>query len=179
MIRSASVLCAAALMIAACGTTPEERGISGAGIGAAGGAIIGAVTGLSVLEGALIGTALGAAAGVFTDEKKLNLGEPIWKRWLGPPKDQSSKAGAPDRRASAPPPPAQDRRLVAGTQSGLRDMGYDPGPVDGILGPRTRAAIRAYQKDHRMAVDERPTPALALHIEAQLGNQVASQGLSN
>ena len=179
MVRSASVLCAAALLIAACGTTPEERGISGAGIGAAAGAIIGAVTGLTVLEGALIGTGLGAAAGVFTDEKKLNLGEPLWKRWLGSSKDQAFKAGAPGRNAAAGAPPAQDRRLVAGTQSGLRDMGYDPGPVDGILGPRTRAAIRAYQKDHRLPVDERPTPALALHIEAQLGNQVASKGLSN
>lgn len=179
MFRSASVLCAAALAVAACGTTPQDRGISGAGIGAASGAIIGAVTGLTVLEGALIGTGLGAAGGVFTDEKKLNLGEPIWKRWLNPPKDQSSKAGAPDRRAAASAPPARERRLVAGTQSGLKDLGYDPGPVDGILGPRTRAAIRAYQKDHRLAVDERPTRALALHIEAQLGNQMASKGLYN
>lgn len=177
MVRSASVLCAAALVVAACGTTPEERGISGAGIGAAAGAIIGAVTGLTVLQGALIGTGLGAAAGVFTDEKKLNLGEPLWKRGPGSSKDQSSTAGAPDRHAAAAPD--RDRRLVAGTQSGLRDMGYDPGPVDGILGPRTRAAIRAYQKDHRLPVDERPTPALALHIQAQLGDQVASQGLSN
>ncbi len=176
MVRSASMLCAAALMIAACGTTPQERGISGAGIGAAGGAIVGALTGLTVLEGALIGTALGAAAGVFTDETNLNLGEPIWKRWLGPPKDQSSKAGAPDRHAAAP---GRDRRLVAGTQSGLKDLGYYPGPVDGILGPRTRAAIRAFQKDHRLPVDERPTQALTLHIEAQLGDQVASKGLSN
>ena len=175
MVRSASVLCAAALMVAACGTTPQERGISGAGIGAAAGAIIGAVTGLTVLEGALIGTGLGAAAGVFTDERKLNLGEPLWKRWLGSYKDQSSTAGAPARHAAA----AQDRRLVAGTQSGLKRMGYDPGPVDGILGPRTRAAIRAYQKDHRLPVDERPTTALTLHIQAQLGDQVASQGLSN
>ncbi len=178
MVRSASVLCAAALVVAACGTTPEERGISGAGIGAVGGAIICAVTGLTVLEGALIGTGLGAAAGVFTDDKKLNLGEPLWKRGLGSSKDQSSKAGAPGRRAAGAPP-AQDRRLVAGTQSGLRDLGYDPGPVDGILGPRTRAAIRAYQKDHRLAVDERPTRALALHIQARLGDQVASKGLSN
>ncbi len=178
MVRSASVLCAAALLIAACGTTPQERGISGAGIGAAGGAIVGALTGLTVLEGALIGTGLGAAAGVFTDEKKLNLGEPIWKRWLGPPKDQSSNAGAPGHHAAAAAP-GRDRRLVAGTQSGLKDLGYDPGPVDGILGPRTRAAIRAFQKDHRLPVDERPTRALALHIEAQLGDQVASKGLSN
>ncbi len=177
MVRLGGVLCAAALLIAACGTTPEERGWSGAGIGAAGGAIIGALTGLTVLEGALIGTGLGAAAGVFTDEKKLNLGEPIWKRWLGPPKEQSSNAA--DRQAAASAQPAQGRQLVAGTQSGLKRMGYDPGPIDGILGPRTRAAIRAYQKDHGLAVDEKPTQALALHIETQLGDQVASKGLSN
>ncbi len=115
MVRSPSVLCAAALLIAACGTTPQERGISGAGIGAAGGAIIGALTGLTVLEGALIGTGLGAAAGVYTDEKKLNLGEPLWKRGLGSSKDQSSKAGAPGHHAAAGAPPAQDRRLVADT----------------------------------------------------------------
>ena len=102
----------------------------------------------------------------------------MWKRGLGSSKDRSSTAGTADRRAAAAPP-AQDRRLVAGTQSGLKRMGYDPGPVDGILGPRTRAAIRAYQKDHRLPVDERPTTALALHIQAQLGDQVASQGLSN
>ncbi len=178
MVRLAGVLCAAALLIAACGTTPEDRGLSGAGIGAAGGAIIGALTGLTVLEGALIGTGLGAAAGVFTDEKKLNLGEPIWKRWFGPPKEQSSKAGAPERQAAAAQP-GRNRQLVAGTQSDLKRMGYDPGPIDGILGPRTRAAIRAYQKDHGLAVDERPTQALALHIQAQLGDQVASKGLSN
>ena len=179
MVRSTSVLCAAALVVAACGTTPEERGISGAGIGAVGGAILGAVTGLSVLQGALIGTGLGAAAGVFTDEKKLNLGEPLWKRGLWSSKDQSSKAGAPDRHAAAAAQPARDRHLVSGTQSGLRELGYDPGPIDGILGPRTRAAIRAYQKDHRLAVDERPTRALALHIRARLGDQVANKGLSN
>ena len=49
--------------LAACGTTPEERGITGAGLGAAGGAIIGAVTGLTVLEAALIGTGVGGVTG--------------------------------------------------------------------------------------------------------------------
>jgi len=29
----------------------------------------------------------------------------------------------------------------------------DPGPVDGIFGPRTRAAVRAYQSDHGISVD--------------------------
>ena len=31
-------------------------------------------------------------------------------------------------------------------QSRLRDAGFDPGPVDGILGPRTKAAMERYTK---------------------------------
>ena len=34
------------------------------------------------------------------------------------------------------------RRLI---QQGLRNEGFDPGAPDGLFGPRTRAAIRAWQ----------------------------------
>jgi len=37
---------------------------------------------------------------------------------------------------------------VSGIQARLLNLGYDPGPIDGILGPRTEAAIRAFQRDH-------------------------------
>ena len=37
------------------------------------------------------------------------------------------------------------RQRVARVQGGLASLGYDPGSADGILGPRTRAAIRAFQ----------------------------------
>jgi len=36
---------------------------------------------------------------------------------------------------------------VRGVQQTLLDIGYWPGPIDGILGSRTRAALRQYQKD--------------------------------
>jgi len=85
------------------------------------------------------------------------------------PRSGGRHGAAPASEAAASAQSARDRQLVAGTQSGLKRMGYDPGPIDGILGPRTQAAIRAYQKDHGLAVDERPTQALALHIQAQLG----------
>ena len=35
------------------------------------------------------------------------------------------------------------RRLI---QQGLRNEGFDPGPPDGLFGPRTRAAIRGWQE---------------------------------
>ena len=28
----------------------------------------------------------------------------------------------------------------------LRDAGFDPGPIDGILGPKTKVAMQRYQK---------------------------------
>jgi hypothetical protein len=37
--------------------------------------------------------------------------------------------------------------LVARVQSRLAHDGYDPGPIDGDMGPQTRRAIRAYQDD--------------------------------
>jgi hypothetical protein len=37
---------------------------------------------------------------------------------------------------------------VSGIQARLRNLGHDPGPIDGKLGPRTRAAIRAFQRRH-------------------------------
>jgi N-acetylmuramoyl-L-alanine amidase len=41
---------------------------------------------------------------------------------------------------------------VAGVQGRLRDQGYNCGPVDGIMGPRTRAAISSFQEDQRLPV---------------------------
>jgi hypothetical protein len=37
---------------------------------------------------------------------------------------------------------------VSGYQARLRNMGYDPGPIDGVAGPRTKAAVMAFQEDN-------------------------------
>jgi osmotically inducible lipoprotein OsmB len=68
------------LLLAACGSTPTDRGLSGAAIGAGVGAAGAAATGGSVLGGAAVGGAVGGAAGVLTDEDDVDLGEPIWRR---------------------------------------------------------------------------------------------------
>lgn len=39
---------------------------------------------------------------------------------------------------------------VSGAQGRLANLGYDVGPSDGLMGPRTRAAIRAFQRDFRL-----------------------------
>lgn len=37
---------------------------------------------------------------------------------------------------------------VSGAQGRLLNLGYDVGPIDGILGPRTKAALQQFQKDY-------------------------------
>ncbi|WP_051215625.1 peptidoglycan-binding protein [Granulicoccus phenolivorans] len=42
-------------------------------------------------------------------------------------------------------PAAIDVSTLRGVQQGLAALGYDPGPIDGIDGPRTRAAVAGFQ----------------------------------
>lgn len=37
-------------------------------------------------------------------------------------------------------------------QQALKDKGFDPGPIDGTLGPRTTAALKEYQKSENLTI---------------------------
>ncbi len=158
MMRPSVYVVLSSLMLTACGTTTKERGLSGAGIGASAGAVVGAVTGLSVLQGALIGGAAGGLTGALTNEDQINLGKPVWKR--GAESQTSASHASADDSVHA--------HLVRNIQSGLVQLGYAPGPADGVLGAKTKTAIRAYQQDHGLLVDGEATPPLAKHIQRQL-----------
>jgi peptidoglycan hydrolase-like protein with peptidoglycan-binding domain len=43
-----------------------------------------------------------------------------------------------------------DAEQVRSIQKALQEKGMDPGPIDGVMGPRTEAALRAYQKDQKL-----------------------------
>ncbi|HMA14526.1 MAG TPA: YMGG-like glycine zipper-containing protein [Kiloniellaceae bacterium] len=75
----AAALVAAAFLLSACGSSTGDRGLSGAGIGAAAGTAVGAVTGLGIIEGALIGAGAGGLTGALTDEDTINFGKPWWE----------------------------------------------------------------------------------------------------
>lgn len=156
MVRIISIM-SLCLLVSACGTTPEERGISGAGIGAGAGAIVGAVTGLSVVEGAVLGAVAGGLTGAMTKKETVNLGEPAWKQG-------SNQATSSSTTTAHQNPASGNKSTVLEIQRGLLNLGYNPGPVDGINGPKTREAIRQYQKDHGLIVDGQPTTALMEHI---------------
>jgi osmotically inducible lipoprotein OsmB len=66
------------LAVSACGTTKEDRALSGGLIGAGAGAVVGASVGAPV-TGAAIGAGVGATTGALADPDQINLGKPLWK----------------------------------------------------------------------------------------------------
>ena len=55
-----------------------------------------------------------------------------------------------------------------GTQSLLATLGFYSGPIDGIAGPRTTAAIKAAQKAYKLEVTGVATPALLQKLKSEL-----------
>ena len=59
---------------------------------------------------------------------------------------------------------------VEAVQRRLTELGYEPGPADGLMGPRTRDAIRALQRDRGLPrsgrIDAATMEALGLALEA-------------
>ena len=52
-------------------------------------------------------------------------------------------------------------------QTALKDKGHDPGPIDGIHGPRTSAALRSYQKAENIKVTGRLDSETRSHLMGQ------------
>jgi len=81
-----------------------------------------------------------------------------------------------------PAPRAEPAEHAAGTQrvyvvtvqQELAARGYRPGPVDGIVGKRTREAIRRYERDHGLPVTGRVTHELVNHIRLVSGAAAAA-----
>ncbi len=78
-------------------------------------------------------------------------------------------AAEPQPAVTAAVPPANDEpiqgdRQIFLVQKNLRDRGYDPGPVDGHIGPRTTSAIQAYQQRAGLKVDGQPSAVLLEHM---------------
>lgn len=58
----------------------------------------------------------------------------------------------------------QPSRLVTKIQRALRERGYEPGPVDGVTGRRTREAIELYQREAGLPVTGRADEALLYEL---------------
>ncbi|HEY8342294.1 MAG TPA: N-acetylmuramoyl-L-alanine amidase [Calditerricola sp.] len=82
-----------------------------------------------------------------------------------------------DQPAAAPKPAATGKPVlrrgsegdaVRELQEALKRLGHDPGPIDGIFGPRTEAAVKLFQRDQRIAVDGIVGPVTWGRLDAAL-----------
>lgn len=144
-------LLATTLMLGGCGTMPGDRAVSGAGIGAGTGAVVGAVLGAPVAGAALLGAAAGGLTGALTSRNQVDFGQPAWR--------QNAYRTDPPTRT-----PTVANTTVRGIQSELTRRGFYRGPIDGIDGTGTRAAIRSYQQRNGLLVDGYASPALLAHM---------------
>lgn len=79
----------------------------------------------------------------------------------------AAKSGAaPEPAAGATP---DGRPTIADVQNLLNKLGYNAGTADGVLGPRTREAIRDFERDQGMATTGMVTRTLVEKLNAQPG----------
>lgn len=96
---------------------------------------------------------------IFRGKYPAGIGEVV----LSPPTDNPS---APD-----------DKEAVTEYQGQLAALGYAVGPVDGIRGPKTIAAVKAFQKDHDLVVDGIVGPATRATLANALNKQPDDPGV--
>jgi peptidoglycan hydrolase-like protein with peptidoglycan-binding domain len=61
---------------------------------------------------------------------------------------------------------------VQAVQQILADLGYTPGPIDGVLGATTARAISAFQRDRKVAASGRITPELLGELRRVTGRDL-------
>jgi peptidoglycan hydrolase-like protein with peptidoglycan-binding domain len=81
------------------------------------------------------------------------------------PRPAQTAQSAP--RVIAVAPRLSGRRLITEIQRKLAALGYDPGPADGLMGWKTRAAIRSYQSQKGVGVTGEASQALLDHLYAR------------
>ncbi len=77
---------------------------------------------------------------------------------IGGPNSILWSSGRPLRHLIDPvallrPAPPYAITSTRGVQAALTALGYDVGPVDGVMGPRTREGVRAFQRSAGLSVD--------------------------
>ena len=73
--------------------------------------------------------------------------------------------------------PGASGEVVRQLQQALKDLGYDPGAVDGQFGSRTEAAVRAFQSAQGIDVDGIVGDVTWLNIdEADMSNPTIRRG---
>jgi hypothetical protein len=130
-------IAALGLALAACGSDKEQRAASGGLTGAGTGALVGGPVG--AVAGAAIGGVGGAALDEGVDKKA--------ERAVDEAKADNNASGATGRAGTASgrsaDRPSKDE--IRRAQQALKAQGLYTDKVDGIMGPKTKNALRQYQ----------------------------------
>ena len=86
-----------------------------------------------------------------------------------PAKDAAS-SGNPAETAAVPAA-ALSKATIASLQAGLLQLGYETGPVDGVVGPRTTAAIKAFQYAEHLHADGTLSPPTRAVLQRRIGER--------
>ena len=92
--------------------------------------------------------------------------------------EEPMEASVEQSEEETPEPPKPDRAMIANVQSALNTLGYGkprPLSVDGVLGPQTNRAIRAYRQDNGLAGGETVTAELLGHMAARIESQTSTE----
>ncbi len=84
-------------------------------------------------------------------------------------------AGALSPSTAPASQPAPDAALVVLIQDRLDRIGYDPGPIDGRFGARTRAALEGFERDAGLPVTGEPSQTVLAALEQLLAARSAAQ----
>lgn len=116
----------------------------------------------AVSEAGLSGSASeGADETMLPEEPAPAVSDPASGETDDAPTTESGLGSAPEIDAGTGPPEYQSREeLIRLVQGELKRHGYDPGPVDGKLGPQTLSAILAFQRRVGMTIDGEPSGEL-------------------
>ena len=91
----------------------------------------------------------------------------------GATQNTTNKPAEPSRPVT-PEPPRPSSAAIREIQALLAQLGYDPGPADGVMGRRTAAAIRAFESDRGLAVTGAPDDRILASLREAAQYQAGS-----
>jgi hypothetical protein len=85
--------------------------------------------------------------------------------------EPADQAGGGQAAAVEPEVRLGSRETIRWVQKSLKQLGYDPGVVDGAMGRRTAAAIKSYEEANGLTVTGKMSKALVASLRQQAGQQ--------
>lgn len=114
-------------------------------------------------------TAMAFIGGLFTASLVLGAGE---SQWGSESQKQQEKYGSSAQQGQQQMAGQQlDQKTVREMQKKLNEEGFNAGPEDGIMGPKTRSALQEFQREEDLVAsgqpDQETLEALDIDVEGQ------------